>query len=255
MCFAFRGDPPLKTEATEVEVLEMDVFFSMDLLALAAGLGHGSTSNAICLWCRCDAEEWKIAAAGKATYALRTRASEAADLETFKAKTKAAADLDRKKKAKGDMRNTVCVNNFKGVSAVSHFDVEFDHITPPYLHLVLGVTNDCVKEMLRDLLTLGCLDPKAALRQLERIALAQELEFDLAKAVAELVDLVGAEAGQLVRDMVKKMDKASEPEPSAEGAAGAGAAAQAGAVGGARPGAPWVQAPWGAHGQGGGGGL
>lgn len=101
MCFAFRGDPPLKTEATEVEVLEMDVFFSMDLLALAAGLGRGSTSNAICLWCRCDAEEWKIAAAGKATYALRTRASEAADLETFKAKTKAAADLDRKKKAKG----------------------------------------------------------------------------------------------------------------------------------------------------------
>jgi hypothetical protein len=121
----------------------------------------------------------------------------------------------------------------------------------------------------------------------ERWKVLAEYDVWVALTYDELVDLVGAEAEQLVRDMVKKMDKASEPEPSAEGSAGAGAgaaaqagaagqaagagaaaqagaggqapgagaAAQAGAVGGARPGAPWVQAPWGAHGQGGGGGL
>jgi hypothetical protein len=154
LCFAFRGDPPAWHEGN-VAVLEMEVYFSMDLLALAHGLGHGSTSHAICCWCNCDAAEHVKARQGKAVYELRTRASEAANLEDFNRRVQVAKD----NRARGAKRGIKAPNNYKGVSAVSVFGVELDHIIMPYLHLILGLVNDCVRETRCTVISSGLVAP------------------------------------------------------------------------------------------------
>ena len=83
----------------------------------------------------------------------------------------------------------------------------FTHVIPPYLHLILGLVNDVVKEMLADLTKLGRLNPLAAQRQRERATMLEELEGGIGVAVGELVDLLGPTERRIVRDMVAKMDK------------------------------------------------
>ena len=62
------------------------------------------------------------------------------------------------------------------MSGPSLFAADFNHLVPPYLHLILGLTIDCVKEMLAALAKLGCVDPAAMLRQLERNTVLDYLE-------------------------------------------------------------------------------
>ena len=62
LCFAFRGEPPSAEAAQNAEVLENEIYYSMDLLALSAALGHGDTSGCICALCRSDAAGFKLAA-------------------------------------------------------------------------------------------------------------------------------------------------------------------------------------------------
>ena len=84
LCFAFRGDPPSAEAATNAEVLENEVYYSMDLLALSAALGHGDTSGCICAWCRSDPAGFKLAAGPeKKVLDTRTLLSEMEDLEKY----------------------------------------------------------------------------------------------------------------------------------------------------------------------------
>jgi hypothetical protein len=91
--------------------------------------------------------------------------------------------------------------------------------TVPYLHLILGLVNDSVKEMRLELLGLGGIDPAAAQKQLERNEISQKLEASLAKAVDELVLLLGDGAKEVVAGMVATMDKAPETEAAGVGEA------------------------------------
>jgi len=67
-------------------VVENEVYYSMDLLALSAALGHGDTSGCICAWCRSNAAGFKLSAGPeKKELPWRTRVTEMADLATHEA--------------------------------------------------------------------------------------------------------------------------------------------------------------------------
>ena len=46
-----------------------------------------------------------------------------------------------------------------GVSGRTLFPCDFTHVIPPYLHLILGLVNDIIKELRKDLQSLGNVDP------------------------------------------------------------------------------------------------
>ena len=100
-------------------------------------------------------------------------------------------------------------NHENGVCARGLFNAPFTHVIPPYLHLILGLVNDAVKEMLVDMTKLGCLNPLAVEQQRERGAMLERLEGDIGAAVGELVDLLGPAQRSMVRGMMAKMDKAA----------------------------------------------
>ena len=89
--------------------------------------------------------------------------------------------------------------------------MDFKHVIPPYLHLILGLVNDVVKEMYKDLTRLGCVDPEAAARALERQGLLEELENAIAAAVGDLAKLLGDSGKEHVEGKVQAMPKAAPP--------------------------------------------
>jgi hypothetical protein len=101
-------------------------------------------------------------------------------------------------------------------------------ILPPYLHLVLGLTNNVVQQMLADLTSFGCVDPAVALRHLEHCALLAELEETEAAAVDDLVDVLNSrQVKAQVKHVVSEMKKVSTP--AAPNATPSGVAAPTGA--------------------------
>ena len=200
LCFAFRGEPPSAEAAKNAEVLENEVYYSMDLLALSAALGHGDTSGCICAWCRSDAAGFKLAAgAERKVLDTRTLLSEMEDLEKYLAAV-----------ARAKARNLKHLpTNVNGVCGRSVFVAPFSHVIPPYLHLVLGLVNGALKEILEDLAKLSSVDHAALERQRERVAVLEQLEGGIGAAVGELVDLLGPAERRMVRSMVSKMDTAA----------------------------------------------
>ena len=97
-----------------------------------------------------------------------------------------------------------------GVSSTSLFDADFSHVIPPYLHLILGLVNDCVKEMLAGLEKLGCTDPAAAARQRERLTVLEDLEGRIGETAGALVGLLGPAARRMVIEMVSEMVAAAD---------------------------------------------
>ena len=81
----------------------------------------------------------------KKTLELRTLLTEAEDLEKHLAAVARAKARDIKHPP----------NHENGVCGRSLFVAPFTHVIPPYLHLILGLVNDVVKEMLADLTKLG----------------------------------------------------------------------------------------------------
>ena len=200
LCFAFRGEAPSAEAAEGAEVVENEVYYSMDLLALSAALGHGDTSGCICAWCRSNAAGFKLSAGPeKKELPWRTRVTEMADLATHE-----AAVESKKEKNKGKS-SSVLPPHHNGVSSTSLFDADFSHVIPPYLHLILGLVNDCVKEMLAGLEKLGCTDPAAAARQRERLTVLEDLEGRIGETAGALVGLLGPAARKMVSEMVSKM--------------------------------------------------
>ena len=101
----------------------------------------------------------------------RTRVTEMADLATHE-----AAVESKKEKNKGKS-SSVLPPHHNGVSSASLSDADFSHVTPPYLHLVLGLVSDCVKEMLAGLEKLMSRASLVAPRTVDRSFLL-ELERD-----------------------------------------------------------------------------
>lgn len=128
----------------------------------------------------------------------RTLATEAADLAAH------LAEVEKKKK------NKHLPEHINGVSGPSLFAADFNHLAPPYLHLILGLTNDCVKEMLAALAKLGCVDPAAMLRLLERNTVLDDLEGLIGEAVGELAQIFGPAVRRAVAKMVDEMDSADD---------------------------------------------
>mmetsp|Transcript_56261 Transcript_56261/g.127696 ORF Transcript_56261/g.127696 Transcript_56261/m.127696 type:complete len:131 (+) Transcript_56261:199-591(+) len=95
------------------------------------------------------------------------------------------------------------------------FIVDFEHIIPPYLHLMLGLTNDVVKEIFKDLTQLGSTDPKKVEAALQRRMKMPELELLIANAVDDLVGQLGSDARDLVDRIVEGMATATEDEDAA----------------------------------------
>ena len=197
--FSFRGVPPTAAAALEAEVEEMEVYCSIDLLAMASALGHGDTSGCICAWCRSNAAGFKLSAGvEKKVLERRTLVTEAADLAAH------LAEVEKKKKNKN------LPEHINGVSGPSLFAADFNHLVPPYLDLILGLTNDGVKEMLAALAKLGCVDPAAMLRQLERNTVLEDLEGLIGEAVGELAQIFGPAVRRAVAKMVDEMDSADD---------------------------------------------
>ena len=115
-----------------------------------------------------------------------------------------------------------------GVKMPSLLSIEPTRIFPPYLHLILGLTNNVVQRMLADLTSFGCVDPSVALRQFEHNAVLGELEETVAAAVDDLVDLLDSdEVKAQVKHVVSEMEKV--PTPAAPDATSSGVAAPTGA--------------------------
>jgi len=80
----------------------------------------------------------------------------------------------------------------------------------PYLHLVLGLVNDVVKEMLADLAKLSCVDFLTLERQRERQTTLEDLEGRIGEAVGELVACLGPKERKMVSEMVRGMVEVAE---------------------------------------------
>ena len=135
----------------------------------------------------------------------RTEATQAADHETYK-------DAFGRVGPRGGKPKNEPVN---GVSAASLVPLDFEHIVPPYLHLMLGLTNDVVKEIYKDLTQLGSTDPKKVEAALQRRMKMAELELLIANAVDDLVGQLGSDARDLVDRIVEGMATATEDEDAA----------------------------------------
>ena len=102
-----------------------------------------------------------------------------------------------------------------GVSAASLVPVDFENGAPPYLHLMLGFTNDVVKEIYKDLAQLGSTDPKKVEAALQRRMEMAELELLIANAVGDLVGQLGSDARDFVDRIAEGMATATEDEDAA----------------------------------------
>ena len=80
----------------------------------------------------------------------RTQATQKEDFEDYEKSIRQAAA--RHAKTKPEPKN--------GVSALPLVPWDFNRVLPPYLHLILGLVNDVVKELRKDLQFLDDLDPE-----------------------------------------------------------------------------------------------
>ena len=80
---------------------------------------------------------------------------------------------------------------------------------------MLGLTNDVVKEIYKDLTQLGSTDPKKVEAALQRRMKMAELELLIANAVDDLVGQLGLDARDLVDRIVEGMAAATEDEDAA----------------------------------------
>jgi hypothetical protein len=147
-----------------------------------------SQSNSHCFWCRCTAAQLKATPndQGVVTYPLCKPESQAEDLAaTVEAKDAAVA--------KGIKIMSPAVN---GAVTKQLLPITKGQMPPPYLHLLLGLPNGVLKEIRKNLLKLGSLDPEAAKTLLVLNALLADLDEVVeaaANALAEVVDTRGAD--------------------------------------------------------------
>jgi hypothetical protein len=183
VCVAFRGDDVPAVEMYTATVVEVICYASMDLLALAAATSIEGHSACNCGWCRLtpagfgEVAKSPLCAPCAPTRTLESQAEDAA----------ANAAAVARALAKGNKGVPAGVN---GVKMPSLLSIAPKRTLVPYLHLVLGLTNNVVQKMLAFLTSLGCVDPAVALRQFDHCALLAELEESVAADVDDLVDVL-----------------------------------------------------------------
>ena len=221
VCVAFRGDGVPAVEMYTATVVEVICYASMDLLALAAATGMEGQSACNCCWCRLtpagfgEVAKSPLCAPCAPTRTLESQAEDAA----------AHAAAVARALAKGNKGVPAGVN---GVKMPSLLSIAPKRTLAPFLHLVLGLTNNVVQQMLADLTSLGCADPAVTLRQFDHCALLAELEESLAAAVDDLVDVLHSrQVKAQVKHVVSEMEKV--PTPAALAATPSGVAAPTGA--------------------------
>ena len=147
--FPFREMTVRVPEAKDAVIFELEVYYSSDLMAMATILGMDGQSGCACPWCRGAARDFKVTASGGARMPRRTQATQKEDFEEYEKSVRQA--VARHAKTKPEPKN--------GVSAAPLVPWEFNRVLPPYLHLILGLVNDVVKELRKDLEFLDDLDP------------------------------------------------------------------------------------------------
>ena len=148
--FPFREMTVRVDEAREAVIFELEVYFSSDLMAMATILGMDGQSGCSCPWCRGAARDFKATACGGARMSRRTQATQKMDFEEYEKSVRQAAA--RHAKTKPEPKN--------GVSAQPLVPWDFSHVLPPYLHLILGLVNDFLKEFRKEFQLLDNLDPE-----------------------------------------------------------------------------------------------
>lgn len=120
--------------------------------------------------------------------------------------------------AKGNKGMPPAVN---GVKHPSLLPMDYARMIPPYLHLILGLVNNVVQQMLVDLTGLGCQNPAAAMREIEYNARLAELEDCIAVAVDEVVAVLRSkEIKRSVKEFIDGMNPASAAAPPGVAAPG-----------------------------------
>jgi hypothetical protein len=221
VCVAFRGDDVPAVEMYTATVVEVICYASMDLLALAAATGMEGQSACNCCWCRLtpagfgEVAKSPLCASCAPTRTLESQAEDAA----------AHAAAVARALAKGNKGVPAGVN---GVKMPSLLSTPPKRTLAPFLHLVLGLTNNVVQQMLADLTSLSSADPAVTLRQFDHCALLAELEESVAAAVDDLVDVLHSrQVKAQVKHVVSEMEKV--PTPAALAATPSGVAAPTGA--------------------------
>ena len=102
--------------------------------------------------------------------------------------------------AKGNKGVPAGVN---GVKMPSLLSIAPKRTLVPYLHLVLGLTNNVVQQMLAFLTSLGCVDPAVPLRQFDHCALLAELEDEY--GICGVFGEDGCEALHVLDSLCRKM--------------------------------------------------
>jgi hypothetical protein len=170
-------------------IFKVHLFLSSDLLALCVLIGNPGQAGCSCPLCRCDAKGFKIVAADptKPDLQERTTPSQLVDLNAFQSKTSS---------------KPTPVN---GVSRPALYNFDFRRLIPPVLHLVLGLTNDVMQSIYKELLVWDGLDPGAAVALTAALTAREDCDLNLSKSLSTASELLGA-SHPLVLSVIGRVD-------------------------------------------------
>ena len=166
--FPFRCAVDVDTTSGPAPILfATSLYTSADLLALSVIIGNPGQAGCSCPFCRCSAPKFKAMATDAAEACeLRTAATQATDYYSF-------------------VSSAVKINNINGVSFPSLFpNGNFGKIIPPVLHLILGLVNDQMQYLWKELQVWDGSDPRLAKELAECVALVEETELDVASYIS-----------------------------------------------------------------------
>lgn len=170
--FPFRAAVEVDVSGAPSPVLfATSLYLSADLLALCVFIGNQGQAGCSCPFCRCNAPRFKkMAADASVECELRTAATQKADFDSFR-----ATDAN--------------INNFNGVSFPSLFpNIPFRRIIPPVLHLVLGLVNDQMQYMWKELTVWDGADPAYAKELSVLTDDVEDAELEVARCIAAAVE-------------------------------------------------------------------
>ena len=175
LTFAFREPVVADFGAPEVVMSSVEVYNSADFQAMAMVVGQPGQSPFVCPFCCTSPKTFKLTAADPQRHrtCLRTLESQLRALRKFRA-------LTTKKKSPVD-----------GVSQEPLWYYTYLRLIPPYLHLMLGLVNDCVRITRSELKVLDEIDPALDAIRDAMLNQIQDFECDLALALIETRLLLG----------------------------------------------------------------
>jgi len=176
--FPFRKAVKVDTTTAPAPVLfSTSLYTSADLLSLTVVIGDQGQAGCSCPLCRGNASKFKeMALDPSVPCELRTAATQAADYSSY-------------------LSSAVKINNFNGVSYPSLLpNMNFNKIIPPVLHLILGLVNDQMQYMWKELLVWDGADPAFAKMLSEYTDLVHEAELEAALSISAATNCLSGHA-------------------------------------------------------------